>query len=469
MTDDPTPASLVRWANGRFQSYLPDEQVSQAVGGGESPPKGARPLRPTEPAVYNPDDLMQAAGTVGKLIDWISASAIYPNRPLALGAALVTVGTVAGQRVAGPTHGSTHLYVVGIGGSGSGKQHGIDCVNEALNAIGAQDRIGPGDFRSSVGLVNSLKKQSVFCSCIDEYGLVLQRIGHKGAGGYESDVVNILQQLWGHNWTYFNSPAAAREKSERIFAPAFSILGLSVPEHFYGAVRLTQIAGGLLNRHLIIRGEDRPPLQKRADGSWKVPAVLKQRLQALYQPRPKPATAATAEEAFKAAEDTFEPMVTMGWGSRAAEQIWGELVATLREEPDELRRNLFARVPEMTVRIATIVAYGRFSPTVDELDMLWARDWALKSAQTMHEGVLKYTVDPQDFAGLCQKILDLAAEGGGWISRRDLKRRCTTLIAKGSDLDFAIKHLVEAERIRELERQPGSKGGRPSKGYELCA
>jgi len=244
-------------------------------------------LRLVEPAVFDPEDLTKAAGTVGALIDWISAASLYPNRPLALGAALVTVGTLIGQRVAGLTHGSTHLYVVGIGGSASGKQQGIDSAKEALNEIGAQDRIGAGDFRSSVALVNSLKKQSVFCSFIDEYGLVLQRIGNKGAGGYEYDVVSVLQQLWGLNWTYFNSPAAARENSQRIFAPAFSLLGLSVPEHFYGAVTLKQIAGGLLNRHLIIRGEDRPPLQNRADGSWKVPGELKRRLQALYQQWPK--------------------------------------------------------------------------------------------------------------------------------------------------------------------------------------
>ena len=122
MTDDPTPASLVRWANGQFQSYLPDGESGRPWAVVRIPPKGARPLRPTEPAVFDPEDLTKAAGTVGALIDWISAASLYPNRPLALGAALVTVGTLIGQRVAGPTHGSTHLYVVGIGGSASGKQ-----------------------------------------------------------------------------------------------------------------------------------------------------------------------------------------------------------------------------------------------------------------------------------------------------------------------------------------------------------
>jgi hypothetical protein len=131
--------------------------------------------------------------------------------------------------------------VVGISQSGTGKQQGIDCAKEALSAIAALEHIGPGDFRSSVALVNALKVQSVFCSFIDEYGLVLQRIGDKRGGGYEYDVLSVLKQLWGHNWAYYNTPASAREKSKRIFAPAFSIFGLSVPDQFYGAVTFKRL------------------------------------------------------------------------------------------------------------------------------------------------------------------------------------------------------------------------------------
>ena len=460
----PTVVALERFKNFQGKPGEGGDEVPTSLAGvlkGSSPP----PTR-AEPAVYDPNDLTQAAGTVGALIDWMTASSLYPNRPLAVGAALVTLGTLLGQSVAGPTRGSTHLYVVGLGASGAGKQHGIDCAKQALHEIGASDRIGAGDFRSSVGLVNSLKKQSVFCSFIDEYGLVLQRIGHKGAGGYESDVVNIFQQLWAHNWVYFNSPAAAREKSEQIFAPAFSILGLSVPEHFYGALSLKQIAGGLLNRHLSIRGEDRPRKQKPANESWNLPAALKQRLQALYRPRPK----STAEEIVaKPIDDTsFEPMVTMRWGSAAAEKIWDEFEAKIRDEPDQLRKDLFARTPEMMVRIATIVAFGRGSLVVDETDMLWARDWVLKSSETLHEGVLKYTVDVQDFPGLCKKMLDCGDESG-WISKRLFYRKVKNWIAKGGDADAVIKHLIHSEEIEPAERAPtGGKSGRPRPGWQIC-
>ena len=53
----------------------------------------------------------------------------------------------------------------------------------------------------------------------------------------------------------------------------------------------------------------------------------------------------------------------------------------------------------MTIRLATIIAFGRYSRTVDQLDMQLARELARESAETLHEGVLKYTEDPQSFAG----------------------------------------------------------------------
>ncbi len=480
MADDPTPTtpaddpaipSLARLMQrqGGEQADAPPQPANE-VGGGKSQlggGTGAAPLRPTEPAVYNPDDLTQAAGTVGALTDWITASSLYPNRPLALGTALVIVGTLGGQRVEGPTHGSTHLFFNGIAASASGKQQQIDRAQAALNAAGAAERIGAGDFRSSVAFVEAVEKQSAFCALIDEYGLVLQRATNKGAGNYELDLISVLQQLWGINWTFYYSPAAARKATKRIYAPSVSICGFSTPETFYGAISQKQIYSGLLNRHLIIQGDERPVLKHdRLEGSWEVPATIAERLKALYPPRPK----MTVDELMKLSFDDpwLRPQVRLTWGSAAAKQIRIDLANQLNDEPDELRRNLFGRVPEMTVRLATNVAYGRFSPTVDELDMLWARAWALRSAQTMHEGVLKHSVDPLGHAALCRKVIEWITEAGGWISKRDLYRKAKRLISKGGDIKAAIEYLKDSEEIREEPRTAGVKGGRPSPGYALC-
>ena len=440
-----------------------DEAVNKAWHSTGDSEAAEKPSAATE---YDQNDLTRVPGVVGDLIDWIESFSLYPNRRLALGTALVAVGTLIGHRVAGPTRASTHLYVVMIAPTGSGKQSPINGLKNAFQSIGADGLIGPGDFRSSVGLVNTLKERSLLASCIDEYGAVLQRIVHSRAGNYEIDLMNILQQVWGLSYAPYNSPAAAREKSARIFAPALSIAGYSTAETFYGAVKDKQIAGGLLNRHLIIEAQQKIELHKPAPGSWKVPPPLLTSLRSLYKPRDvlKGILDKKLDEITEILSLAFEPEITLAWGP-GAEAIFNNLAQTVRDEPDQLRRNLFIRAAELTVRVATIAAFGRASRTVDAPDMAWAQMLVLESAETLYAGVKKYAVDPQDFAGLCQRILDLLDANGGRITKRELKRRCTNYIRRGTYLDAALKHLIEAELIREATE---ATGGRPSIIYEKC-
>src|SRR5262249_27949400 len=150
-----------------------------------------------------------------------------------------------------------------------------------------------------------------------------------------------------------------------------------------------------------VRGEDDPPLQEnRAD--LKVPYDLAAWLRALRgkadldkmlntpladigkdggyaEPPPKP----------------VKPEIVLSWGP-GAKTIWIELASALRAERDELKQNIFARVAEMTVRLASIVAFGRGSLVVEVPDMEWARALAVRSAQDLHEGVLKHMEDPKN-------------------------------------------------------------------------
>ena len=121
---------------------------------------------------------------------------------------------------------------------------------------------------------------------------------------------------------------------------------------------------------------------------------------------------------------------------------------SLALEPDRTKRNMFARVADMTVRLASIVAFGRGSRTVDEPDMLWARAIAMRSAQDMYEAVLKHMEDPKSHSAMCQEILDMLAESpDGFVSRRDIARKTRKYKTKGGDLNAAFDQLKAEERI----------------------
>ena len=56
-----------------------------------------------------------------------------------------------GRRIMTPTRGVTHLYVVGVAESATGKQHPADCLKEALTAAG-MPRVLCGEIKSSAAL-----------------------------------------------------------------------------------------------------------------------------------------------------------------------------------------------------------------------------------------------------------------------------------------------------------------------------
>ena len=126
--------------------------------------------------------------------------------------------------------------------------------------------------------------------------------------------------------------------------------------------------------------------------------------------------------------------VKLQWGP-GAKEVWDEL-ESLASEPDRMKRTMFARVGDMTVQLASIVAFGRGSRTVDEPDMLWARAIAMRSAQDMYEAVLKHMEDPKSHNAMCQEILEMLAESpdGGFVRYRDIARKMRKYKTKGDDL-----------------------------------
>jgi hypothetical protein len=155
--------------------------------------------------------------------------------------------------------------------------------------------------------------------------------------------------------------------------------------------------------------------------------------------------------------------VELRWGP-GAKSVWDQL-EPLASEPDRMKRTMFARVSDMTVRLASIVAFGRGSRTVDEPDMLWARAITIRSAQDMYEAVLKHMEDPKSHNAMCQEILDMLAESpDGFVSQRDIARKTRKYKTKGGDLKAAIDQLNAEERIEFDTRKTA---GRSSYGYRL--
>jgi hypothetical protein len=174
----------------------PDGTFYDAETGEEIPP-----VAKSRPQPSNDDDALEALtycdGLVGNIVDWICDTARRPNRIFALGAALTTIGTLIGRRVAGPTDSATHLYVLGLGATGAGKQTPMSRAKDLLFAADAYHLIGPGRFATGPAISNHLEEKPLSLCCQDEFGSFIARINKQNASGWEREASIIYRELWG--------------------------------------------------------------------------------------------------------------------------------------------------------------------------------------------------------------------------------------------------------------------------------
>ncbi len=86
--------------------------------------------------------LTYVPGLVGDMTEWIVSGARRPNRVMALGVAVVVVGTIIGRLIKGPTGSCTHLYIINRAPTGYGKDWPLQGGAILMDSAGLPHLIG---------------------------------------------------------------------------------------------------------------------------------------------------------------------------------------------------------------------------------------------------------------------------------------------------------------------------------------
>jgi hypothetical protein len=155
----------------------------------------------------------------------------------------------------------------------------------------------------------------------------------------------------------------------------------------------------------------------------------------------------------------LRPLFRMSWGP-GAEEIYDGIRQGVERETDDRKRELFWRSPEKTVRIATNVAAGCLSKTVNRDHMEWAHQFVARSDETLLTGVKEHMEEEKlEFSELCREIIRRIRREGGSMLRRDVLRSFQNNLTYGPEVKRAIDYLIESEQLREWKVDTG---GRPS-------
>jgi hypothetical protein len=395
------------------------------------------------------DDLTRCPGLVGKITDWVCATAQRPNRIFALGVAVTVIGTLIGRRLCGPTDSGTHLYILALAPTGSGKDHYLTSVSTLLTAGGGSHLIGPDSFMSESAVINHMVSRPLSLCAMDEFGAFVAKINNPRASVHDKAISKTLRTAWGRSFKQMSTPQWAGKDFLMINAPALSILGASTAKEFFDAISDSDLSNGFMNRFLVLVVDKRPAAQK--PDPTKVPDDLKN----LIKDRCRPFWITLTDDNGRPSDRLYDAPINptkIGWADNRAEALYDayadEILARIDKNEDI--GHFISRNAETAVRLATIRAVGRAgdNATVDLADMRWGIDFVRLASDAVVAKASTTMIDEHLTHGkLHRKLFDIIKDAGkSGICQRDLARKVQRQ-AKTKEVHAVLGQLIDSGTI----------------------
>jgi hypothetical protein len=449
----PDPALVLNGGilvNGRHPARAMLERLAAPATGQPPPPPQRTPI---DPRIFELD------GALALMVDYIVASAVRPQPILAVGASLCALGVLMGRKYRTQTNLRTNLYVIGMAGSGGGKDYARGAIKEAFIAAGLQRYLGGNRLASGSGLLTALYRQPSSLFQLDEFGQFLGTVVNKRhAPKYLAEIWDLLTELYtSAGGTFFGAEYADQKQRPRedIAQPCCCVHATTVPEPFWAALAEGSMVDGSLARFLVFQTDnDVPDRNRRPQPVGDVPAALIEALQTIAAGVPghgRGNIAALVEGPMIVPDPYPVPMAPEA--ERLFDQLDEKLTARQREALGTNRSAVLARVWENTAKVALIksVSANPQAPVIRLEDAAWARLVVERCLTTMVTEAERHIAENRTQA-YHQKVLRLiqgAGEAG--LTRSEITRRTQYLDLR--QREEILVTLVEAGEI-ELRQRP---------------
>lgn len=216
-----------------------------------------QPIAPEQGMI--PGELTRVPGVLGEFVDHIIASAIKPQRVLAVAAALSFGAICMARKYASRTNLRTNPYIIAVAPSTAGKEHGRRMVKNALLAAGLKDRIGGEDIKSGSAVFSAAYRSPAIVFQLDEFGLFLKSVMNPSSGSYQAEIMRQLLTLRTSQNTVVMGPeyAANHQAGERkdVEYPCVILHGTTTGDTFWPALSSREVLSGFLNRCTVVHAE----------------------------------------------------------------------------------------------------------------------------------------------------------------------------------------------------------------------
>lgn len=317
------------------------------------------------------ETLPEPSGLLRDVVEWTLSTQRRRNPELALGAALIAVGTAAARRYRADGNITPNLYLMGLAPSGGGKEGVIACTEAMLDEAGLSSALAGGQPASGAAVMSRILSNPTSVYLVDEFAHLLREMANpKG-----SPHLREISKAWTEIFTKSVGTARAKDYADRkstnsgdvCAAPHLSVFGLTNAAALWEGVTTTAIGDGSIARYVVLGDPDRREPPERRPAPRVVPEDMAEALRLLAHREGVHGVASIKP-------DWFEVRIT----ADADDAFWTfESVEQEAALSDAAMAPVYARMTENAKRLALIHALGRFAvgeltePVITEADAVW--------------------------------------------------------------------------------------------------
>jgi hypothetical protein len=412
-------------------------------------------------AEVDPFDFGFAGGLLRQTAHWIYSESFVPSLELSMLAALGIMSAFMGRRYVGPSGLAPNLYLVGLAGTGEGKDVVPFAVKNILLRGGGMDHmLGAGDLSSDAAIERIVRFKPGSVSPMDEIGAWLQEGAGRNSPQYAKNRRKTLLELYGNSKVggiYLGKDKAGSEtlsSSEPIFSPCFSIAGVSTQDLFFKGLTEENTVDGFLNRLTVIEIKKGGVRNRKMSQKAGIPSYLKEAYDAAFEAWPCPP--AHRKSYRGALMDPF--LYPVPWADEAAEKRWDAVWDWQERMIEEATHTagLVKRTAEQTIKLAMIRAVSRdfAAPAITVEDVKFGEAIVFKSVTELKEGMRRY-MSGSEFEDNCKTLLRAVEGFPKGLTETELTRRAGVSKIDSRRLKEAIDWLSKTGRWRPIKKKRG--------------
>lgn len=419
--------------------------------------------------VNEPVNLFSPPGVLKDIYEYSEQIAHISQPAISMQAAL-SLGSVAlGRMYRTNMNNFASLFFMCIAKSGQGKENVKTVVETILDHAEYSDLMAGDGYTSSGAIYSLLRYKPTHITVMDEFGKRLESIS-KSSNSNKEDALQILMETWGRCHgvlrpdNYSMMTLTNKQQKEVLdrstIKPAITLVGMSVPKNFYGALSTGRIVDGFLNRFIVVESH--------------VPRTVGKMVAFVEPPQSTYDWVSHVRQVDNEMEQISRDNAEMDFKQRIikfdddSNALLDSLAYKLVDQQNALEKEglevLLSRTREKAMRLALIgaLADDRKAKTIKGDITQWAIDYVYYYDQLLIENC-KDKVAGSEMEGRIKQILSFIRSQGEWgISKRDIDRREIFRSMKSYEVKEIIERLKNSGEIQEKDlRAKGT--GRPTK------